>query len=341
MPTRRRGSTIDRFDVIDDRLGPVPCAAVSPDDVTTQLPGCLFLFGGGGSRESLAEIQPLLEAAWAQERLAPMVVATPDVGPFTFYLDDPPRGLHGERFVGDVLVPHLRARFAGVIAEGPWGVVGVSMGGYGALKIALSRPSSFSAVAAVSPMIEPASEAARVPLRNRYHYPPDVPQALLGPGRDPALFSSDHPATRARQNAEALRASSVAIYLDAAGADALNAHDGAEYLHRVLWSLDIAHEYRLRRDADHVGPDLVDRLREAFSWVGTVLRPAAPAALTVAELGWRAWLDGDRSGPPPPPLPPTSPLFPAMLRASLSPLAANAAETDPTFSRRYGVLPCP
>jgi S-formylglutathione hydrolase len=309
--------------------------------VTTNLPGCLFLFGGGGSRESLAEIQPLLDAAWAEERLAPMVVATPEVGPFSFYLDEPSRGLQGERFVGDVLVRQLRARFAGMIGEGRWGVVGLSMGGYGALKIALSRPESFAAVAAISPMIEPGSEAARVPLRNRYHYPADVPQALLGPGRDPALFASDHPATRARQNADALRSRSLAIYLDAAGADALNAHDGAEYLHRVLWSLDIPHEYRLRRDADHVGPDLVDRLSEAFSWVGTFLRPAAPAALTVAELGWRTWLDGDRSSPPPPPLPPTSPLFPAMLRASLAALAANAAHTDPTFSRRYGVLPDP
>jgi S-formylglutathione hydrolase len=332
-------SELQRFEVSDERHGAVPCAALIPSHAKRPLPGCLFLFGGGGSRESLADIQPLLESFWASGVLPQMLVATPDPGAFSFYLDDPKRGQSWETFVAERFVEQLRARFHRELEPTPLGLVGVSMGGYGALKIALSRPTAFAAVAAISPMIEPAFEAARVPLRNRYHYPADVPQALLGPDRDPELYERDHPITRAACNAEALRAGSLGIYLDASGADALHAHDGAEHLHRVLWELDIAHEYRLRRDADHIGPEILERLREAFAWVGTHLaRPLAPP-LSAAEQQWSDWLASDRRVPPPPPLPPTSPLFPALLRAQLEPLRAAAAAQDPTFGRRYGLLP--
>jgi S-formylglutathione hydrolase len=332
---------LSRFDVLHPTAGAiapaaVPCAAASPSEVTAGLPLCLFLYGGGGSRESLADIAPLLEAWWASGALPPMLVVTPDVGPFSFYLDDPERGLAWESFVADRLIDAVRARLElGAKAA----VVGISMGGYGALKIALARPDRFAAVAAISPMIEPALEAADVRPRNRFHYPPAVPQALLGPDRDAALYRRDHPAGRACSGADALRRSDLAILIDAAGADALNAHDGAEHLHRVLWRLDVAHEYRLRRDADHVGPDLVDRLREAFVWVGARLAPAPSAPLGEPERAWRAWLASDRSTTAPPPLTPSSPLFSAMLRAQLEPARRAAELVDPTTRRRFGELP--
>src|SRR5271156_5002358 len=44
----------------------------------------------------------------------------------------------------------------------------------------------------------------------------------------------------------------------------LNAHDGAEFLHRVLWELDLSHEYHLVRSADHGGLTMRPRLRAMF-----------------------------------------------------------------------------
>jgi hypothetical protein len=122
-------SRLERFDASDDHHGPVPCAAVIPEDEAGGLPGCLFLFGGGGSRESLAEIQPLLESFWASGVIPRMLVATPDPGAFSFYLDDAERGQNWERFVGDLFIPELRARFGDAVAPVPWGLVGISMGG--------------------------------------------------------------------------------------------------------------------------------------------------------------------------------------------------------------------
>jgi S-formylglutathione hydrolase len=150
----------------------------------------------------------------------------------------------------------------------------------------------------------------------------------------------DHPILRARRHAAELRRSGLPIYMDAASADALSAHDGAEHLHRVLWELDIVHEYHLRRDTDHVGPEIVERLRDAFAWAGAhlIARPGAP--LTLLEQAWQSWLRGDRRlAPPGVSLPPTSALFPVVLRAQLAPLREAAARSDATVERRYGVLP--
>lgn len=286
--------------------GGVPCAALVPA-ADHPLPVCLFLFGGGGSIDSLAAIAPLLTQAFAAARVPPMLVASAGVAPYGFYLDDPARGMRWESLLADDLLSALGARFPiGARA----GLVGISMGGYGALKIALARPARFVAVAAVAPMMEPSLTATGAPLRNRYFYPPDVPAALLGQHRDAALFERDHPAARARDNAAAIRAHDLCIWLDAGSRDACHAQDGAEFLHRTLWDLDIAHEYHLLRDADHVGDGLPERMLLAFSFVAARLH----APVVVPGAAERA------------------------LRDALAPARAAAAVVDPSVERCYGYL---
>jgi S-formylglutathione hydrolase len=134
---------------------------------------------------------------------------------------------------------------------------------------------------------------------------------LLGPERDVALFAADHPISRARCNVAEIRSEDQAIRIDAGSRDALNAHDGAEALHRELWQLDIPHEYHLLRDADHVGPTVAPRLLEAFRWIGrhTQLTPhVCPSAEERA------------------------------LREYVAPLHATARALDPLSSRIYGQL---
>jgi S-formylglutathione hydrolase len=193
----------------------------------------------------------------------------------------------------------------------------MSMGAHGSLKIAFRHPDRFAAVCGLNPMIEPGFDAEDAPARNRFFYPPGLPAALVGRNRDKALYASNHPPRRARDNAAAIRDSALAIYLTVGGDDALNAHDGAEFLHRVLWDLDIAHDYHLVAGADHIGPGLADRLRHALMWLGGVVDPsrgfAGPGGFSHEAV--------------------------AGLRAQLAPLREQAAATDPTVPRRYGILP--
>jgi S-formylglutathione hydrolase len=143
--------------------------------------------------------------------------------------------------------------------------------------------------------------------RNRWFYPAEVPQALLGTERDAALYARDQPVARARAHADGLRACELPIYIDAAGNDLFSAHDGAEYLHRWLWQLDIAHEYHLRRDSEHSGPDMLARIETALVWVAEHLQPSAAR--------------------------PRDPL-----REQLETPRHAAAALDPNLARRYGLL---
>lgn len=271
---------VERFE-----LEGVSCTLLRPKG-PPPWPICLFLFGGGGSAETLVDVAPLLEGV-------EMAVACAGVPPLCFYLEP------WERLVGHDLLSAARAR-CGPDADDRAALVGISMGGYGALRIAFDRPEVFHAVAAVAPMIEPFLDPSATPPRNRFHYPAEVPAELR---------AAEHPASRALRNADRIRRHDLAVAIDAGSRDALNAHDGAEVLHRVLWELDVPHEYCLLRDADHVGPTIAPRLGRAFRWVEEHLRaPAPPDASEVA------------------------------LRAMLAPARAEAAREDPTVERVYGVL---
>jgi S-formylglutathione hydrolase len=300
-----------RFEVLDERRTALEAIAVAPGCVGREVPICLFLYGGGGNVETLLSLEPLLSGAWQDGSLEPLIVACLGVPPFCFYLDAPEHGMFWERAVADGLLAATRRRFDGEASPTRAGLAGVSMGGYGALKIAFARPARFAAVAAVAPMLEPSVEPERVPLRNRCHYPELVPAALLGPERDARLFAADHPISRARANAIAIRSADLAVRIDAGSRDALRAHDGAEALHRELWQLDIAHEYQLLRDADHVGPTLGPRLLEAFRWVARHTRVPAPIPPSAEERA---------------------------LRDYVAPLHAAALAHDPSVTRVYGLL---
>ncbi|HWN58381.1 MAG TPA: hypothetical protein VNO74_09790, partial [Methylomirabilota bacterium] len=142
--------------------------------------------------------------------------------------------------------------------------------------------------------------------------------------------------------ADAIKKSGLAIYLEVGDEDFLNAHDGTEFLHRVLWDLDIAHEYRLIRGADHGGPTLVPRIRDAFAWLGSVsaqlLRADAASSPSPDERAASEWIERGLTRDPPP-VDPGSDAFIRILRAQLKPARDQAAKIDPTTSRRYGKLP--
>src|ERR1019366_7171906 len=114
-------------------IASVPYAVLAPPgrDKSEPLPLCMFLMGGGGSRQSLVDCQPLFEGWWAQGSLAPMVLATPSAG-MSYYLD-------WENFIADDFLSHLRAEYNAGKDPDSTAISGISMGGYGALKIAFAR----------------------------------------------------------------------------------------------------------------------------------------------------------------------------------------------------------
>jgi S-formylglutathione hydrolase len=318
----------------------VPYAVIVPDDNRGPHPLCLFLYGGGGSHRTLVDCQPLFERWWAEGVVPPMVMACADTGTMSYYLDHPDGSARWETFIAEDFPAHLRATYDVRRDREATFIAGISMGGYGSLKIALRRPERFAAVAAIQPLLEPGLRDADIGARNRLHHMVGGPRELLGENRD-AVFRANNPANRALANADAIRKSGLAIYIEAGGDDFLNAHDGAEFLHRVLWDLDIAHEYRLIRGADHGGPTFIRRMRDAFMWLGSVSaqldRAGAPSP-TADERAVAEWIERGLAGNPPA-VDPNSDAFIRILRAQLKPVRDQAAKVDATTTRRYGKLP--
>lgn len=335
-------SNIELHDLVAKYLPePVPYALITPPNYkeSEPLPLCLMLMGGGGSRQNLVDCQPLFDSWWSESAIPPTVVATPSPG-MSYYLEDSLGNIRWDSFLAEEFVPHLRATCNVTSDRSSTAITGISIGGYGALKCAFSRPDQFGIVAAMQPMLEPGLRVSDVSARNRLHHVAGGPKELVGPTRDAALFESNNPANRARGNADLIRSSGLAIYLDAGDEDFLNAHDGAEFLHRVLWDLDISHEYHLVRGADHGGPSMRPRMRAMYAWVGSVLselrsRLTEPGA---EERAINAWIEGGMAGSPPAAAP-TSNGFIRILRAQFRPLRDQATNSDPTTNRRYGILP--
>lgn len=274
-----------------------------------RLPLILVLHGANSSADVLTMLKPIIETTDLPRTLI-ACVSTPTVG--GFYLG------RWERLVADAFPAHLTEVFnIGQIA-----LVGSSMGGYGALRIAFADPARFTAVAAVSPALLTEDPRPRNTLSVLAQF-----AAEMGP--------EDTITHRLRANADEVRASGLPILLRCGDRDVFNMHDGAERLHRDLWDLDIAHDYHLVRDADHLGPEATGALRAAFAFVGAAQR-AATADRSLDDA-WLAWEASGKQGDPPA-FDAFGPSASTAIRVMMADELASAARQDPDAARRYGRL---
>ncbi|HWD64856.1 MAG TPA: alpha/beta hydrolase-fold protein [Solirubrobacteraceae bacterium] len=118
----------------------------------SRLPLVVYLYGNGGSHTSPLGALPLAKALAGHTKtggIPPMALVVADGGSLYW---NPHPGDDPMRMITDELVPRLRARGLGAGARS-LGIIGMSMGGYGALLLSEKRPDLFSAAAAISPAI--------------------------------------------------------------------------------------------------------------------------------------------------------------------------------------------
>jgi S-formylglutathione hydrolase len=299
------------MDLVRGTLDEHGYTVLTPDGWTRaeRLPLVLVLHGANSSADALVMMQPIIESSDLPRTLV-ACVSTPTAG--GFYLG------RWERLVAEEFPAHLVAEFN----AGPIALLGSSMGGYGALRIAFADPGRFTAVAAVSPALLTADPRPRNTLSVLGRF-----AAEMRP--EDTIFS------RLRANAGAVRDSGLPILLRCGDRDVFALHDGAERLHRELWDLDIAHDYHLVCDADHLGPEAVDSLGAAFAFVAAAQRAASRDR--GLDEAWLAWEASGKQGDPPR-FDAFGPSAPTALRVMMAGELAEAARLDPDVSRRYGRL---
>jgi S-formylglutathione hydrolase len=109
----------------------------------------VFIRGPYGNMNVRISMDSLIEKGAIGE----MIVVTPNARNFfdgSFYMNSPVTG-NWENFVVHDLVGHVDRKYRTIRSRNSRGIAGHSMGGYGALRIAMRHPDIFSAVYALSP----------------------------------------------------------------------------------------------------------------------------------------------------------------------------------------------
>lgn len=232
------------------------------------LPLVLHLHGAMSSSASLEVARPIYDELRSRGELPRAVVACPSTPTLDgFYLDWEGAG-RWATLVADEFPAYVAERYGPVTRRV---VFGASMGGYGALKLAFSRPSEWVAVAALSPAVFPGETPADVDDEHLPSVLRDLHEAI---GKDLDRYRKNCVPALARANRAAILSAGLPIWIDCGAADEFRLYDGAAYLDRLLTSLDIDHEFRLVEGAGHIGPEVPDRTARALRFLGAALREA-------------------------------------------------------------------
>lgn len=247
--------------------------ALTPDGHTANsapLPIVFFLHGAGGSNGALKVFRHVIERAWKQGTLPPCVVVMLRAEK-SYYMDYRDGSEKWETFYVQEFMPAMRQLLNGSQLPTQTALIGNSMGGYGALKIAFKYPHLFAAVAALSPAVESVSNFDQLTRRDnfrRHLYPKHFGQPI-----DKAYWQQNSPLFLAQTQGAKLRDSGLGIYIEVGDDDVFYLHHGAEAIHRALWDQEVSHEYRVVQQADHSGPVMGMLYGDAFGYIGRVFNP--------------------------------------------------------------------
>ncbi len=256
-------------------------------DSDKQLPLLLNMHGGGLDRNYLTEpaVRKMYEMLWTEGALPHMVIACYSARD-SWHLNYFDRSELWEDFAFEFIY-FMRQTYNTNPDRNHNYLTGISMGALGALRLALKYPSIFGAVVAMEGAINPVLDYDDLQPRNycvQHNLPPEEQAKRWGWPVDRDYYHANNHANIAQVNAKEIREKQLKIYLEVGDHDFFNAHDGAEFLHRVFWENRIEHEYRLLHDCDHVGSSLRWRAEDSLRWLGRIaLKLCEPHNLKLPE----------------------------------------------------------
>lgn len=153
--------------------GPVRYCAYLPasfdQDKTRRYPVLYFLHGLGDNEQSLLNFSgwDVVSELRSQGKVGDFVILAPSAG-HTFYINSASGKVRYEDFLLKEFMPQMEKKYRAVGTRATRGVTGISMGGYGALRLAFKYPNEFAAVSAQMPALIselPADISSGTPVR--------------------------------------------------------------------------------------------------------------------------------------------------------------------------------
>ena len=208
-------------------------------------------------------LAPMLETLWQKGDVPEMVVVAVD-GDNSFFVDGPAG--RWEQMMSRDFVAHVESTYRVIPGRPGRGLLGISMGGYAALRMALAHPDLFRAVATHSAMLLekiPTTEEGA----GRWHMAAFY--KVFGTPIDAALWSANDPLALA---AKADPKATPALYLDCGTEDRYGLFAGNRELHRRLEARGVAHEFGLY-PGDHGYEYVHTVLDKSLRFLGRALAP--------------------------------------------------------------------
>jgi S-formylglutathione hydrolase FrmB len=205
-------------------------------------PVLYFFHGLGDSEQTLfnSGVWTLLDDLRKQQKMGDFLMVAPE-GRRSFYINSADGSVRYNDFFLQEFMPQIERKYR--IRPGREGraISGISMGGYGALRVAFAHPELFSAVSAQSaalitesPQELDAASQTGTPLAG-------VLAPVFGNPIDVSHWNDNSPFVLAKRNAAGLRR--LAIYFNCGQDDNYGFEKGAARLHEQLQKEGVKHEY--------------------------------------------------------------------------------------------------
>ncbi len=239
-----------------------------PDRITAPIPVLYLLHGyGGGERDwTNAGVGAIADAVFAEPDAEPLLIVMPGVGN-SWYVDSARYG-DWDRAVAVDLPTAVDTAFATDSRRAGRFVAGLSMGGYGALRLGVRHADRFRAAAALSPAIfEDVTHAGQFP-----DFQIEFFAGAFGEPLDPAAFNDRNvfaPFAAIRRPTD--------FYLMTSDHDSFGLWRGT--LRFFQAARTAGHQTELRvHDGDHEWRLWRDELAPVLRWIGSVIRRDRAAA---------------------------------------------------------------
>ena len=212
-------------------------------DKTRLYPVLYYLHGLGDNEQSLLNLGgwDLLEELRRSGKIGDFVVLAPSGG-HTFFINSGDGKIRYEDFLTKEFMPQMEKKYRVDGTRARRGITGISMGGFGALRLAFKYPQQFAAVSAQMPAL-----IAEIP-PNFAAGGPGSPASMMGDvfgaPFNRAYFDRNNVFYYAKAD-PAAELKSMKIYFDVGNNDDFGFEQGAQRLHQLLDSRGIANELHI------------------------------------------------------------------------------------------------
>jgi len=221
------------------------CVLLPPSydaDKTRRYPVLYFLHGLGENEQVLVNSGGwnLIQDLWEQKQIGEFLIVTP-AARRSFYINSRDGRVRYEDFFIREFLPYIESHYRIRTNRAHRGISGVSMGGYGSLRLGLRYPEQFGSVSAHS-----AALIAKLP---RAQLDGAAEESLtwaiggaFGTPFDPAFWDRESPFALVRNGPHP---AGLHLYFDCGTEDEFGFNRGAQAFHDLLVSRGIPHEFHL------------------------------------------------------------------------------------------------